>query len=378
MAKRLRIVLLVMTMLAILSVFVGCSDVDDQMQDINDQISGGKDNLNGIIKPENPCEHEWLDATCSTPKTCSKCNATEGEKLSHVEVTLQGVAPTCTNTGLSEGKQCSLCNEILVSQETLAAKGHAYGAAATCTAPQTCTVCGTVLVGATGHTETTLSYVAPTCTQSGLTAGKKCIICGTTTVAQQTIAANEHSYTSVVTAPNCTSGGYTTYTCHCGYSYVGNETSKLGHSYNSVVTAPSCTNDGYTTHTCSRCNHSYNDSTVTAPGHKYDNACDTSCNKCGAVRAITHAYTSLTTNPTCTAQGYTTHTCSVCGSSYLDAYVNALGHKDTNKDHICDNGCGITQGEHTDGNKNHNCDYGCSIIIGICADTDKDHTCENG
>ena len=39
----------------------------------------------------------------------------------------------------------------------------------------------------------------------------------------------------------------------------------------------------------------------------------------------THQYNSVVTAPTCTAQGYTTHTCS-CGSRYVDSYVNALGH----------------------------------------------------
>ena len=39
----------------------------------------------------------------------------------------------------------------------------------------------------------------------------------------------------------------------------------------------------------------------------------------------THRYTSTVTNPTCTAQGYTTHTCS-CGDWYRDNFTNALGH----------------------------------------------------
>lgn len=43
----------------------------------------------------------------------------------------------------------------------------------------------------------------------------------------------------------------------------------------------------------------------------------------------THRYTSTVTNPTCSAQGYTTHTCS-CGSSYVDSYTNALGHNYSN------------------------------------------------
>ena len=39
----------------------------------------------------------------------------------------------------------------------------------------------------------------------------------------------------------------------------------------------------------------------------------------------THSYEDVVTAPTCTAKGYTTHTCS-CGDSYVDTYVNALDH----------------------------------------------------
>ena len=41
--------------------------------------------------------------------------------------------------------------------------------------------------------------------------------------------------------------------------------------------------------------------------------------------AHTHNYATKVVQPTCTAQGYTIHTCS-CGNSYKDSYVNALGH----------------------------------------------------
>ena len=40
-----------------------------------------------------------------------------------------------------------------------------------------------------------------------------------------------------------------------------------------------------------------------------------------------HKYTSKVTAPTCTAQGYTTHTCSICNDSYVDTYVDATNHK---------------------------------------------------
>ncbi len=37
-------------------------------------------------------------------------------------------------------------------------------------------------------------------------------------------------------------------------------------------------------------------------------------------------FTSKVTKPTCTARGYTTHTCALCGYSYKDTYVATLGH----------------------------------------------------
>ena len=42
-----------------------------------------------------------------------------------------------------------------------------------------------------------------------------------------------------------------------------------------------------------------------------------------------HAYTGTITSPTCTEQGFTTHSCT-CGDSYIDSYISALGHDFTN------------------------------------------------
>ena len=39
-----------------------------------------------------------------------------------------------------------------------------------------------------------------------------------------------------------------------------------------------------------------------------------------------HDYESIVTAPTCTAGGYTTHTCTSCGDSYTDNLTNATGH----------------------------------------------------
>ena len=89
-----------------------------------------------------------------------------------------------------------------------------------------------------------------------------------------------------------------------------------GHNYNSTrVTAPTCTANGYTTHICGMCGSSYNDTTVKALGHSYAS--------------------SITLAPTCTANGVRTYKCTRCDSAYNEV-IGATGHHDGNGDGKCD------------------------------------------
>lgn len=98
------------------------------------------------------------------------------------------------------------------------------------------------------HFEIEIPAVAPTCTETGLTAGVKCSECGEIITAQQEIPALGHNYETVVTAPTCTEQGYTTYTCKCGDTYVGDYVNVIGHTPANAVeenyVASTCTVNG--------------------------------------------------------------------------------------------------------------------------------------
>ena len=137
-------------------------------------------------------------------------------------------SPTCTGEGVVEHHcQNNGCDEKMIKAES--ATGHTPGAEATCTTPQLCEVCGTVLAQATGHHYET-EIVAPTCAAMGYTV-YTCPDCGDSYTSNYTDKA-EHDYNAVVTNPTCTEHGYTTYTCNdCGDEYISDYTEKLPHSY---------------------------------------------------------------------------------------------------------------------------------------------------
>ena len=97
------------------------------------------------------------------------------------------------------------------------------------------------------------------------------------------------------------------------------------HNYEQTTIAAECERPGYIIMTCSSCGDSYVQKTLAELGHDYLNG---TCTRCGQKEGETphkHSYKAVVTAPTCTEKGYTTHTCA-CGDSYVDTYVDALGH----------------------------------------------------
>ena len=75
----------------------------------------------GTITAPTCTERGYTTYTCSCGDTYV---SDEVPALGHTEETIPAVAATCIETGLTEGKKCSACGEILVAQEVVPAMGH--------------------------------------------------------------------------------------------------------------------------------------------------------------------------------------------------------------------------------------------------------------
>ena len=112
--------------------------------------SGGGE---GGTTPPPSCSHNWADATCSAPETCTLCGATKGTTLAHTP----GTAATCT-----AAQTCTVCGTQLAP-----VLGHLM-MNANCNSPSTCSRCGYTTGTAVGHT-----WAGATCTTA-----RTCTLCG--------------------------------------------------------------------------------------------------------------------------------------------------------------------------------------------------------
>ena len=151
-------------------------------------------------------QHRWIDATCTAPKTCSACGATEGGAPGHTEATVSGFAASCTEPGLTDGVKCSVCGDTLVVQTAIPATGHSYSYTAT-----------------KDPTTSAIGILTGTCS--------KCQ--GTTTVTLPKLNTIDYTY-AVETVATCISDGMCTYawktTTYGNFSFNVTLT-KIAHDY---------------------------------------------------------------------------------------------------------------------------------------------------
>lgn len=258
------------------------------------------------------------------------------------------VDPTCTEKGHTT-LTCDNCSHTETTD--ISAKGHTLvtddGKPATCTDTGLtvglhCSVCGEVfkaqeIIPAKGHTPVVDAAKAPTCTETGLTEGSHCSVCGTVIKAQEVIPANGHTQViDAAKAPTCTETGLTegSHCSVCGTVIKAQEiVPATGHTpVIDVAKSPTCTETGLTEGShCSVCKAIIKaQEVVQAKGHTV---------------AIDDAVPA-----TCTHTGLTSGAhCSVCGETLVEQQVVPM------KDHtvVIDNAksptctkTGLTEGSH--------------------------------
>ena len=150
----------------------------------------------------------------------------------------------------------------------------------------------------------------------------------------------------IIKEPTCTENGINTRSCDGCLKAETKTINALGHDYSTAWTtdkAATCGAAGSKSYHCTRCSakkdvtaipatgkHSFGDWKITKAATCTAEGTQTrTCSVCKKVETATiakvaHKYVNTVVKPTYTAQGYTLHKCSVCGTSYKDTYTAKL------------------------------------------------------
>lgn len=266
--------------------------------------------------------HDWKDNGDGTA-TCQRDGC--GETHTHIWKKTGTTAATCTDTGKTE-YTCTVCGQTKTT--TIKALGHKYETVstddATCTTPKTvhkeCTRCHDK------KDETSGEALGHNWRTSSDKNSKTCIRCKTTHIHTW----DEGKYS---VEPTCKDAGKKLFTCtDCGDTKTV-AVKSLGHDYQLVGTDPAtCTTPAINHYACSRCEDTVDqeDKDHPALGHDWKKNDDgtVTCQRCGQ----THEHkwnTEVISEASCTTDGVTRHTCSICGDTYDDVVKG--GHKWTYK-----------------------------------------------
>ena len=289
----------------------------------------------------------------------------------HTEVVDKGYDATCTESGLTDGSHCSVCDTILTEQAVIPAKGHTpYQNWETIKNPtcishgekvRRCSVCGEVAetanIDVTDHQLVIDESKAATCLTSGLTEGSHCSVCNTVIVPQQVIQPKGHQWDEgeIIKQPTCITTGEKIYHCKNCEQTKTETISALGHNFSDEYTvdkAATCTQDGEKSKHCSRCEAVTDVTVIEKHGHSCDDG-------------------TITKQPTCTATGEKVYHCKNCDKTYTET-ISALGHNFSDEFTI-DKEATCTQ----DGSKSRHCSR-CNAITEVTTIEKHNHIWDDG
>ncbi len=359
-----RILVLVLSLMMLVGIVLGATSCD-----IVESLLPNNDGA---------CEHQWSDATCTEPKTCKLCKATDGEALGHTggEATCESKA-VCTRCEEQYGDiadhewqpatcdklaECKLCGETsgellnhtpaeddgdcttainctVCGKEVTPANNHTPAEDdGDCTTAVNCTVCGKEVIPAKNHT--------PEADDGDCTTEVKCTACGTVTLAARadhTPEADDGDCTTEVGCSICTKVAI-----EAAENHTGKDDGDCTTAVNCTVcgTQMVAANDAHTPEAddgdcetptkCSNCD------VITAPAVSHVGGTATCaqkavCDVCGKTYGTTleHSFTAQNTDAkyvatpaTCDDAATYYYSCANCGDRSNETFVHGdpLGH----------------------------------------------------
>lgn len=95
----------------------GASNSNGSSNNSTSSSAGGSNNLGNSSSStgntETACSHSWKSATCTAPKTCTKCSATEGSAKGHTSSDWTVTKEATETTEGTKVKTCTVCGATL-------------------------------------------------------------------------------------------------------------------------------------------------------------------------------------------------------------------------------------------------------------------------
>ena len=141
MKNKLTLLLTLLMALCLVFALASCGEIETDTESQADTEAESSTDMENVTSSDTDVESDTNKGTETETDTETESDVLEHE---HVEEIIPAVAPTCTEEGLTEGKKCSECGEVLVEQEMVEAYGHKFEN------DYTCKTCGDVIVTSEG------------------------------------------------------------------------------------------------------------------------------------------------------------------------------------------------------------------------------------
>ncbi len=177
--------------------FIKCIKCDTVISESGEIPALGHEFTDYTDVGEPTCQGQTKTATCNRCKVATETKVFSSGSVDHVfDQLVEKKEATCTEDAV-ETYKCKWCEERKQVAVEDSKTGHDYGEDGIC---KNCSA----FACEGGHTLVDTDALAPTCTEDGHTAGKKCSVCGYWAQEEERVLATGHSFDGHVAGSKCT------------------------------------------------------------------------------------------------------------------------------------------------------------------------------